>query len=189
MAESSKKGVASVVASVMLLLGAIALIGIAYSWFNGTLGRIFNGGLYPQIEDFCTNNCIIDAGKVSRILVPLDANTVVQAKVVNGAGIGKTYAITYYPNFTPELSLVATTPTIFVPPAGTAFAEITLKGLIVRNSEINFNITVVNINDNMDNIPFGIRSSVSTANVPDISLVWFLFILSVSAAAIYLKSG
>ncbi len=184
-----KKGVTSVVASVMFLMGAITLIGIAYSWFNGTLGTFFNGGLYPQVEDFCASNCIIDSGKVSRILVPLDANTVVKAKVVNSAGVGKNYAITYYPNFTPELSLVATTPTIFVPAFGTAFAEVTVKGLIAKNNEINFNITTVNVADNKDNVSFGIRSSVSTANVPDISIAWFLIILSVSSAAIYLKSG
>lgn len=183
-----KKGVSSIVASVMLLLGAMALIGVAYAWFNGTLSRVFSGGLYPQTEGFCANGCVLDAGAVSRVLVPLDANTVVQAKVVNGAGVGKTYAITYYPNFTPELSLVAAAPTIFVPPSGTAFAEITIRGLIVRNNEVNFNITVVNVNDNKDNASFGIRSSISTANVPDIGLLWFLFILFVSTVAVYLKS-
>ncbi|MBI4168071.1 MAG: hypothetical protein HY515_03880 [Candidatus Aenigmarchaeota archaeon] len=183
-----KKGVASVVASVILLLGSIALIGIAYAWFSGTLERVFNGSLYPQVEDFCASNCIIDSDKTSRIIVPLDANTVVQAKVVNTAGVGKTYTIAYYPNFTPELSLVATTPTVFVPALGTAFAEVTVKGLIARSNEINFNITTVNVNDNKDNMSFGIRSSVSTSNVPDISMVWFLIILSVSSAAIYLKS-
>ncbi len=183
-----KKGVTSVVASVMLLMGAVVLIGIAYAWFNGTLGRVFNGGLYPQVEDFCATTCIIDSGKVSRILVPLDADMIVRAKIVNNAGIGKTYAITYYPNFTPELSLVATTPTVFVPAFGTDYAEVTAKGLIARANEINFNITTVNAVDNKDNMSFGIRSSVSTPNVPDMGLVWFLIILSVSSAAIYLKS-
>lgn len=182
-----EKGVTSVVASVMLMLGAITLIGIAYAWFGGSLNRIFNGGLYPQIEDFCANACILDAGKVSRVLVPLDGNAIVKAKVINGAGVGKTYTIKYYPNFTPELSLVATTPTIFVPPGMTEFAEVTVRGLIVRNSDVNFNVTVVNVNDNKDNISFGIRSSISTANVPDLSLAWFLVILTASAAVVYLR--
>ncbi|MBI2085106.1 MAG: hypothetical protein HYT71_01170 [Candidatus Aenigmarchaeota archaeon] len=189
MSKSYRKGDTSVIATIMFLLGAITLIGFASGWFNSTLGRLFNGGLYPQVEDFCANSCVIDSDKVTLVLVPLDANTIVQAKIINNAPIAKTYKITYYPNFTPELSLVAASPTIFVPPSGSALAEITVKGLIVRSNEINFNITAININNDEDNMSFGIRSVVNTQNVPDMGAFWMSFILLASAIAVYLKSG
>ncbi len=184
-----RKGDTSVIAIVMFLLGAITFIGFASGWFNSTLGKLFNGGLYPQVEDFCANSCVIDANKVTLVLVPLDASTIVQAKIINSAPVAKTYKITYYPNFTPELSLVATTPTVFVPASGSALAEITVKGLIVRSNEIGFNITTVNVNNNEDNVSFGIRSLVNTQNVPDIGAFWMSFMLLVSAIVVYLKSG
>ncbi|MBI4176895.1 MAG: hypothetical protein HY516_00855 [Candidatus Aenigmarchaeota archaeon] len=184
----TKKAASSVVSSVMLVMGTVILVGLAYAWFNGTLGFIFNGGLYPQVESFCTGTCTIDAGKFSKILVPLDAISTIRAKVINTAATGKTYAIAYYPNFTSELSLIAATPTIFVPASSTGFAEVSARGLIVRNNDVSFNITAVNVNDNKDNMSFGITSSVNTANVPEISAAWFLIILFAASSAVYLKS-
>ncbi|MBI1972194.1 MAG: hypothetical protein HYS53_02740 [Candidatus Aenigmarchaeota archaeon] len=182
-----RKGVASVVVLVMLLLGAVALIGVAYQWLSGNLSAAF-GGLYPQ-DTFCTTMCIVDGGEVSRVLVPLDGDTVIKARVINDGAVPKSYVIKYYPNFTPELSLIAAQPVITVPASGSAFAEIAVKGLIVRNSDIDFNITAININDNKDNVSFGILTSVSTANVPDAGPAWFLLILAVSSALVYLKAG
>ncbi len=188
MSEFYRKGDTSVIASIMFLMGAIAMISLASGWFSGTLDRIFSGGLYPQVEDFCAKTCIIDADKVTLVLVQLGDNTVVKAKIVNGAPTAKTYKITYYPNFTSELSLVAASETVFVPASGFELAEITVKGLIVRSNEVNFNITAVNLANNEDNMSFGIRSLVNTQNVPEIGVVWMSFILLFSAAAVYLKS-
>ncbi|MBI3412795.1 MAG: hypothetical protein HY051_01800 [Candidatus Aenigmarchaeota archaeon] len=183
-----KKGAVTVISAVMLLVGVMTLAGIAYAWFSGILGRTTGGGLYPQIEDFCTTACILDPDKVYLVLVPLDGSTVIRGRVTNKDPAAKTYSINYYPNFTPELSLVATTPTISVPHGGTAFAEITVKGLIARNNEVNFNITVINTDNNKDNMSFGIRSFVSTANVPDIGPAWFFLIVIASVVAVHRKS-
>lgn len=183
-----KKGAASVISSVMLVMGTIVLIGLAYAWFSGTLGFIFSGGLYPQTGSFCTGTCTVDADKFSRILVPLDGTATIRARVINNAAVAKTYAITYYPNFTPELSLVAAAPTVIVPASSTGFAEVSTRGLIVRNNDITFNITTVNINNGMDNMSFGITSSVNTANVPEIGIAWFLIILLSASSVVYLKA-
>src|SRR3989338_10004104 len=145
MAKFYKKGDASVIASIMFLIGAIALIGFSSGWFTSTLDRIFSGGLYPQVEDVCAKMCVIDANKVTLVLVPLGTDTILKAKLVNDAPVAKTFKITYYPNFTSELSLVAASPSVPVPASGFELAEITVRGLIMRSNEVNFNITAVNI--------------------------------------------
>ncbi|MFH0890168.1 MAG: hypothetical protein V1836_03460 [Candidatus Aenigmatarchaeota archaeon] len=182
------KGVTNVISIIMLTLGAVVLVGAAYAWQNGLISRLMAGGVYADTENFCTNVCFIDAVNIANVLVPLDGSTVVNARIANNGLVDKTYAIKYYPNFTAEVSMVASAPTVLVPHGNAASAAITLTGLVSKNSEIDFDIMAVNILDNKDNFSFRIKSSVNTSNVPSFGALWFLIVLLSSVFVVYSRS-
>ncbi len=182
------KGLTSVISAVMIMLGVMIMAGLAYAWFNGTLARMFDGGLYAQAGDVCIKTCIIDPDKIYRVLVPLDAETVVKAKLINNGAGSKSYALVYYPDFTPEISMVASLPVVTVPAGESRLEEVTLRGLIAKNNEIVLNITMVNTADKTDTISFGVRSIVNTNSVPETGLAWMFVILLASAVSVYMKA-
>ncbi len=182
------KGLTSVISTIMIILGIITLAGLAYAWFSGTLARMFNGGLYAQAGDICTKTCVIDPDRIYQVLVPLDMETVIKAKLINNGAGSKSYALMYYPNFTPEISMVASSPVVIVPAGGSALEEVTLRGLITKNNDVALNITMINIADSTDNISFGMRSVISMNSVSETGLAWVLIILLASAVSVYMKA-
>ncbi len=182
------KGVTSIISIIALTLGAITLAGLAYAWFNGTLARMFDGGLYAQAGDVCTKACVIDPNKIYQVLVPIDAETVVKAKIINSGSSARSYRLVYYPNFTPEVSMIAASPIVTVPAGGSALEEVALRGLIAKNNDIYFNVTMVNVEDDTDSVSFGIKSIVDMNSVPETNLAWMAVILLAAAVTVYLKA-